>query len=122
MFRFTNTATAPFLARVKQAHGRLPQAEHKAQLAGISHLHTMASDAVASTGNDPSPLAVTWHEGQAHIVIEHGLAGDKMFDEEFGHPEIEEGMPHPVIRTAMNDARPQARAIYMETLRSEMGV
>lgn len=122
MFRLKNNATASYAKRFKEAHRHLPQAEHRAQEAAFTHLHGVASDAVRSVGGDPSPLSLQWKNGSAHIQIDKGEAGDKLFDEEFGRPDIEQGMPHPVIRTAVNNARPQARGIYKDVLRRELGI
>jgi hypothetical protein len=74
---------------------------------------TAAEDA----GIDSGPLVVARHKTKLYVGIEHGEAGNKLADIEFGRPE---SAPNPVLRRAATEAHPEASRRYQETLRREM--
>ena len=120
MFGVKQTITSALHPVFSNAQRRLPEAHHRAQAAGLNHLHDHAIRAAEEAGFSAEPLVVHWRAGAGYIAIDHTEEGDRLADNEFGHPDRDPN-PNPVIRNAMSAAHSQASAIYRGTLRSEMG-
>ena len=118
MWKVNQTITSNLHTTFSSAHARLPRAHHVAQLAGMNHLHGVATRAAEDAGLDAEPLVMHWRGGVPHVAIERSEAGDRLADHEFGTPATS---PSPVLRNAVRKAHPEANAIYGHVLRRELG-
>jgi len=120
MFRVRSRGLPSYRAHLEEVKRRLPEAHREALAAGADHLHDRAAGAAADVGWEPgAALSWGWHHNEPHLMVAQTKEGDALFDHEFG---TETTPPHPVIRTAVHEAMPEARRIYTETLSRQAGL
>lgn len=120
MFTVKQTITSSLHPVFSNAQRKLPVAHHRAQVAGLDHLHQHAVQAAEDAGFSSGPVVTHWRGDVGIVGIDHTEDGDRLADNEFGHPDRDPN-PNPVLRSAMSAAHGTASEIYRSTLRQEMG-